>query len=352
MALGSHPVPQNIIEVEFKLFGAFTLKQFMKMLFGCLGGVFIFLLGLPWYIGLPLMATSVLLGIGMAIIPNLGVWISTFVKAMFIAPRYVWIKESSTPNALKNTKKVSAKNNQQVEKTRNARKVDLTEISLSKLLATRGDYSRQRNELLDLNTPEKVQNNQARDVNINRAFSEEFQQQAQPTAQSAATPSTSAQTLKLETKEDYLNEIERLKSELNILVQNKTDQAREKELMDKINVLTQHLQVITQSESLSQPATGIVRDFQGNQISNGQIIFGVLVDNEDKPIKNAEIEFKNVETGNKVKIKVNEDGRFTSAEKIMRGTYDVKIDGKGHKFHTYKIQIGDSKLPAYKFRSK
>jgi hypothetical protein len=65
------PVPKNVLDVEFKLFGALTVKQFFKVLAGCVGGVLFFLLPVNILIRIPLMAGSVILGVGAALLPGL-----------------------------------------------------------------------------------------------------------------------------------------------------------------------------------------------------------------------------------------------------------------------------------------
>jgi hypothetical protein len=121
-----HPVPQNILDIEFKLFGAFTLSQFGKILIGCMGGVAIFfLLNINPLVKIPLILISVGTGVLMAIIPNFGTWLGGFIKALFISPRYVWVKETSTPELLQRKKISDPKNDLEVSSAMNKKKLNI-----------------------------------------------------------------------------------------------------------------------------------------------------------------------------------------------------------------------------------
>lgn len=133
-----HPVPQNVIEVEFKLFGSFTLKQFGKILFGSLGAIALFPTPLPFYVKFPLMFLSIALGVGTALNPFLGKWLKNYVKAMIVSPRYVWIKKVSTPESLrtKSPEQVAADQARAKQSSGPNRAVDLSDISLDRVLSS------------------------------------------------------------------------------------------------------------------------------------------------------------------------------------------------------------------------
>lgn len=106
-----HAVPENIMDVEFKLFGSLTAKQFGYIIAGGLGGLFLYYTfkGL----GSNLLAfmfafLSVILGISLALIrindQPFEVWLGNFVAAMFTSQKRVWKKEKKTPAVLSNEK--------------------------------------------------------------------------------------------------------------------------------------------------------------------------------------------------------------------------------------------------------
>lgn len=377
-----HPVPQNILEVEFKLFGSFTLKQFSKILFGCLAALIAFFLPLPEIIKFTIMGIAVLTGIALAIIPNLGTWISGYLKALFISPRYVWKKQTVTPDILKETAKKQVVNRQQVAKAQNQRKVDLSEISLNELFGTRGASRNTsiKQVLQDDRNDPVLAKDAPRETNLDRLYNQLYsriqekkakQQSAvssQPTAiqsqdperttqnaqQSSSQPALSAASQpvtssKLETPEDYQNEINRLKKELQNLVKDQNYKEKESDILNQINELYQHLKF---SQKDNTKATQTVTNQQGQRLGKGQHVLGIVVDKQDQPLTNSQILFKDLATDTVVSVMSSAEGKFTTQEPLYEGDYEVSLVHPSQKFHSYKIHVGNQPLPAYKFRAK
>ncbi len=97
-----HAVPQNIMDVEFKLVGDLTMRQFAYLLvFGVLayftartvGGIF------KW----PFTGFFILIGLGLAFVPiqerGMDEWIVNFLKAIYSETRLVWHKGTFVPTA-------------------------------------------------------------------------------------------------------------------------------------------------------------------------------------------------------------------------------------------------------------
>jgi hypothetical protein len=97
-----HAVPQNIMDVEFKIIGDLTMRQFFYLLvFGAFaygsftlsGGV------LKW----PLTLTFALAGVGLAFVPieerGLDEWVVNFIRAVFSSNQKVWRKRPETLSA-------------------------------------------------------------------------------------------------------------------------------------------------------------------------------------------------------------------------------------------------------------
>jgi hypothetical protein len=104
-----HPIPQNVLDVEFKLFTKFTLKEFAYLAAGVLGGgIFLFLnkqIGLPGIIAWP--AFLILSGVGLffALVPINDQNADEFVKNYFTAinkpTQRVWLNEQMRENRSK-----------------------------------------------------------------------------------------------------------------------------------------------------------------------------------------------------------------------------------------------------------
>ena len=133
-----HPIPQNIMDVEFKLFGSLTFKQFGSLFIFFFFALFIYLLKLPAIISWPLMGLFIFIGLGMAFLQiggqPFGKWLSSFLIAVITPQRLVWKKESHVPKAL--TKKFEAPT--KVKKKVTSHDL-LTENVLSKVLSEEVD---------------------------------------------------------------------------------------------------------------------------------------------------------------------------------------------------------------------
>ncbi|MFZ2664254.1 MAG: PrgI family protein [Patescibacteria group bacterium] len=97
-----HPVPQNIMDVEFKLIGDLTMRQFAYLLIFGLSAYFSYLIVIgifKW----PIVITLALLGIGLAFVPveerGLDEWIVNFFKAINSPTQRIWKKEPQIPSA-------------------------------------------------------------------------------------------------------------------------------------------------------------------------------------------------------------------------------------------------------------
>jgi len=356
-----HPVPQNILEVEFKLFGSFTLKQFSKILFGCLAALIMYFLPIPEILKFPGMGIAVILGIALAIIPNLGVWIAGYLKALFISPRYVWKKETVTPEILKTSTKRTVVNRQQVNSAQNQRKVNLSEISLNELFGTRGTSIKNV-----LEEPDPLANqNSAQETNLDRLYTQLYsrieekkvkQSQAQmPIVQESvqAVPVNVPQqrpVSQLETPEDYQNEINRLKKALQNLVKDQNYKENESDILEQINELYQHLKFTNEDSKNSE--SKILTNANGKRLDSGQHMFGIVVDKKDQPISDVQIKLKDISNDQILQVISMSDGKFTTPEALFDGDYEVSLNHPTLKFHTYKIKVGNQQLPAYKFREK
>ena len=100
----SHPIPKNLMDVEFKLFGSLTVKQFGSLALSFLFAVLIHLSPLPAVIELPLKIAFVGIGFGMAFVKIHGQtfdkYMTNFLMAMLTPQRMIWKKENKAPKSL------------------------------------------------------------------------------------------------------------------------------------------------------------------------------------------------------------------------------------------------------------
>jgi hypothetical protein len=102
-----HAVPENIMDVEFKLFGSLTAKQFGYIIAG--GGIALFFYYFfkslnTTFLGWIFVVLSVILGLSLALIrineQPFEVWLGNFLSAMFSSQKRVWKKSKKVPKVL------------------------------------------------------------------------------------------------------------------------------------------------------------------------------------------------------------------------------------------------------------
>ncbi len=96
-----HPIPQNILDVEFKLFTKFTLKEFAYLAIGLgIGGLLVYLMAghtIPAIIGVPGLILSAGSGIFLGLVPindqDADVFIKNYVSAITTPTQRVWLSK-------------------------------------------------------------------------------------------------------------------------------------------------------------------------------------------------------------------------------------------------------------------
>lgn len=102
----SHPVPQNIMDVEFKLFGELTIRQFGYVAGGALVAFvcYVSFADIP-IIRWPLVSFFGILGIMLAVFKvndrPFEIWLANFIFALFTSQRRIWKKSAKTPEILR-----------------------------------------------------------------------------------------------------------------------------------------------------------------------------------------------------------------------------------------------------------
>jgi len=104
-----HAIPQNVLDVEFKLFTKFTLKEFSYLAIGVgSGGLVLYLTvggQIPGLIGIPIFILSSIAGIFLALVPindqPADKFIQNFIKAITSPTQRVWISKNDPGNRAK-----------------------------------------------------------------------------------------------------------------------------------------------------------------------------------------------------------------------------------------------------------
>ncbi len=349
-----HPVPQNIIDVEFKLFGAFTLKQFGKILIGCLVGVGVYFIPLiPLIVKVPLIFIAIAVGLLMAIIPNFGTWFGGFIKALIVAPRYVWVKEKATPDILKTSEDIKkVPKYEKVSSLKNKKKYALDSIMDTTAENDLGGLDNEESLAEDFLEGDKL-----RAKNFDDKFESIFNEVSLPT-NPLTQPSNEVSNLS-ETR-DYKSEFEKLKFEFS----KTTDPGVREELMGKMNDLYHEIKASKESNDVKvnegNQGKDMVQQSQSDVnvklgvpiVKSPKVIKGIVVDKSNNPVGNCEVLLISESDKSEVKFKVLDNGKFEYSGELKNGSYDILINHPTLKFHSYRIEVGEKPLPMYKFREK
>ncbi len=96
-----HPVPQNVMDVEFRVIGDLTIRQLMYLFAGMVAVYSFYKTGLPTFWKYIFISISGALSIAVAFIPiqerGLDKWLVSFIKAMIAPTQMVWRKTYSPP---------------------------------------------------------------------------------------------------------------------------------------------------------------------------------------------------------------------------------------------------------------
>lgn len=96
-----HPVPQNVMDVEFKLVGDLTIRQFSYLLIFSILIFLVYSIHLPFIFSYPIMAVLLLMGLGFAFVPlndiSLDKWAVNYVRAITNPRIRVWKHKNRMP---------------------------------------------------------------------------------------------------------------------------------------------------------------------------------------------------------------------------------------------------------------
>ncbi|MBI4091394.1 PrgI family protein, partial [candidate division WWE3 bacterium] len=96
-----HAVPQNIMQVEFKVIGELTMRQFFYLVIAAVLAFGMYKTGLPSFLRLPLTIAVAGAGVAIAFVPiqdrGMDQWVVNFFNAIYSPTQRVWNKEPVPP---------------------------------------------------------------------------------------------------------------------------------------------------------------------------------------------------------------------------------------------------------------
>lgn len=338
-----HPVPHNFMDVEFKLFGFFTVKQF-----GYLAAGFILSL-LFYYTDMPLILKYIFIGVSMggglflALVKINGqpsvIWIQNFITSMFEPQERLWKKTPVVPDILKPTpvsKKVDPKPQDSI--LSRARVVNLPEQPLEKLSEEEEKLDKfEESDLSKIDEHFDFLFNQVPKLQGETPMAEPTVKDAPPEQKMVyKKPATIAESVKDQYSQEKLYEA--------------SDYAVAYRPMKNQTVRPVNFQA-------QAPASPMAKAEEPQQVTvtnpqNPIYLNGTVFNLKDEPIAKAQINIIDL-SGNVVRTLISQaDGRFALVHKLTPGEYYLDVLKPDLKFDRIRVNILPDKLQEITIKSK
>jgi len=335
-----HPVPQNVLDVEFKLIGELTIKQFGYIAVGVILSFLIYKSGLYFIWRWFLIFCLVGLSVGMAFVPiqdrGLDIWVKSFVKALFSPAIMLWGKDPQTPRFLLTIEDFLTKAPPLHEDTsRLEKKVELTDI-LGRLEDTDADpLEKKRREFIE---------------GLDFSFGEPTPQMQGSKPAPPASPSPPKQA------KSYLQyEMVNKKAARKEAVQGTVPKEIEpKKVEPKRGTRVAKESFVRVKKAPVAARKPPQREEKRHSIFSTMpnIVHGVVFDKEGKLLEGAVVMIKD-QDGDPVRaLKSNSLGRFVITTPLDSGNYIIDIRKEGQRFDTIKLSLTGKKLESLTVRAR
>lgn len=326
-----HPIPQNVIQYEFRLVGDMTLKQFLELCIGLGLAYLFFASNLIFLIKWPLIIISILFGAALAFFPiedrPLDQWITNFLRAIYAPTRFIWEKtnkipplflfEAHAPKVVNTvTKTIKAPSSiSAIQQTTDLSDIETTKISsLDSIFKTLSPPP----PITKAHLP--VENIEKPTISIRKLSTPE--NVAGVTLHSQVTNSPLVPNLTTITKTDSPPA-------------NNTVFAAPS--APRLNVVAP----AATAKHITLPASP--------KLPN--LITGVVVDSNKKLIENAIVQIVSSDGIPARAMKTNSLGQFYTSTPLGNGVYVIEIDKQGLNFPPQKITVNDTILPPIELRA-
>ncbi|MEI7578732.1 MAG: PrgI family protein [bacterium] len=374
-----HAVPQNIMEVEFKLFGAFSIRQFGYLASGFLIAALIYFTKWPLVFRLVLIVFSVSMGLFLALIRINGqsssTFVTNFIAQIFSSQTRIWKKRSVTPESLKETpQKQVHEEDQLVERiTKRNQRIPLEALAAEPSYIPKAvlpdvvdKYEEQQLRQID----EYYQSETAK-VNTN-FVSPPIQRQVELPSLQASKSFNPVSTNNLQ--QGLAQDLSSLQNQHEPIInqpgyttvvrsvaevqQNQNeklpDQHLHQEEQQRVNNLKAEIAKL-QSELASSPPE------KNNQTRVAEVskptgnvnnMNGLITNKTGKIISEAVVNIKDEKETLVRRILVDVQGKFFLRNPLPNGIYYIDISAQGFKFNRYKVILQGEQLYSFQFRAK
>lgn len=347
--MDAHPVPKNVLTVEFKLFGSLTVNQFLKILFGCIAAIVIYVLGLHPVITWPLIIASITIGVMSAFSQGFESRLNTIIRSVFVSSRYVWRKSTKSLSVLQQDSPTTSavSNSKPAPNTTKSTKQTFDDISIDRLLDARASYQQASAEKEVPTNFERIYTDvYGADAEKQAATNQTYQPNTlgRVGINSAPRPLThqTSNTRKIYTVSDYEKELANLNIQL-AHANKEGDQSIKQQILDRINTIYSEMKDLAKEDMVPEQSPP----------DSGKLLYGIVVDSKDRPLAGVGMQLFDLNGRPVLPVLVTDnEGKFVANAGLPIGEYGVRLSSATHKFSDYKIKVEDGRVPAFKFRAK
>jgi len=336
-----HPVPQNLMDVEFKLFGRFTIRQFAYLACGCLLGVIFYYSDFPGILKTIFICISIGGGLLFSSVMINGqpstVWLTNFILSMIVPQERLWRKTAVVPEILKEDKSLKLKTDKDVVKILSlpVRLGNLSATPLADLEKVETPLDIEENKLL-----KKIDDhfdflfNKIPEISVNKTTPEKvgaFQK-----TQETLDPNGSPIIIK---KQTIAQNIRPVNEATTVVYNTPTYTATMKHIRPNVNRPISLSNGNNQVEKISQ-------------IVNNNYIKGIVQNRQQIPITGAKVSI--LDDGNKLIKEVMTDraGVFSTEGSLESGSYYIDVASEGYKFNRGVVNLSGKKQYMFKIISQ
>ncbi len=404
-----HSVPQNIMDVEFKLFGSLTVRQFANLAICIVLAVIFYFFNIPVIVKWPIIIGLVLLGLGLALVKingqTFGTWLGNFIASMFTSQRKIWKKSPKVPEILTRTYRPQISKEQLIA----ARKKELPpflreDIKQSVDVADKEEEERLKkleNYIYNDKTPLGVgvenssptaltspvvnpsTQNLAGDTNLSQEDTYSFKQSEEFTT--VGKTITNQNTRPISSKLVHKNLAEKLGpleeeipegsegeeistpsstmtadqgkySQVELTETNKILQDRIKELTDKAKESPNDSEIKTKLEEMQKQLEAMQSGnaFNGEKLISQKpnVISGVVADKENNLLSQVRVLIKDKRGYLVRSLITDKSGYFVTTTALPEGEYIIEFESDKYPFDQYKVTLDGSIKDIFKFSAK
>lgn len=377
-----HAVPHNILDVEFKLFGSLTARQFGFVAVAFITALFIYFTGLPDIIRYPLIFVAVVSGLSLALLKVNGMpfskWLWNFIISLLTSQRKVYRQSKKTPDALQGIgsplKKDSSGSKENLSKTTKD-SMYLRQLSSIFDTSARPQFDRNRSSNgPDESTLENVEDilNDERAKSLDKYFENlanenlsKYNLQKEPIGKESEAnvqkiQTTNQRPVSTKSAEESTSQDFSVRSPGNVQP-NKANQVSSlgKEEKRVASIREQiKAQAKANTDNNQSPNTTTKPDLtlrakpDPNMTAKPNQIAGFVADQNNKVISGAQIFVRTQDGKMERSTKSNIKGKFLISSPLENGEYVLEIQKEGYNFPEYKLELKGERLPIYRYLAK